>query len=660
MPGRLLFLFFCSYTLISTGLSFKYYLEARPADTPEAPQPVANEAEPLFERAEEHFFSRRYNTSLALFLKVLEQNPEHGRAHSYCGDIYLIQKNYDEAAHHFRIAAEIGPEKHKAEFRLGQIAYLRKDAPAATEHLNRSLELSADFAPSVFYLGLVAWKLEDNRQEAAIKWEKYLSLRPQDPQRVAIQEAIEYLRTEERQPEDPERAPLDLDNLLRTAEPSDSALPLNNVPAGEKPESNNGPDADPSNTSTSTDQTASPSKAELDIARSLGQHPERLDTVLSLARIYSEQGQRQRSLELLEQASKNSDSPALAAALSKELAQQGRSVEARALLRQQIRRKDLGPGEKAEPALELARITQPPLRNSPAEDAERSTQEANDPDKENSGESMQPGSGQDSSSIPEKPTLPENSLPSEEEDFAEALDLLQNGAYRHLNQEQRKEYHLIQARKSFQQGAPSRAYAQTLQILKEDPTDKRGLILAAAIAYQSETGTSFEVYEERIRNLYGEDPDMMLALAALYRSREPEKYGSELKRLQKQFPSHAAIGLAFVDSSMDGNNKDGEAEALSADERIRTLESLLEQNPGHPEILSKYIEARLERGDRQPDLVDLLQRFIQTEQKHPGTFPDLQKWLDRFPDLKSRLAPKEPASEQEAPPASEKDAEGPR
>ncbi|MEQ8353197.1 MAG: tetratricopeptide repeat protein [Leptospiraceae bacterium] len=666
MTGRLLILSLCSYILISAGLSFKYYLNASPLNrtnteklwrNTESPAPPAGgaeqpegaeEPESLFERAEEHFFSRRYNTSLALFLRVLQNNPEHSRAHSYAGDIYLIQKKLDEAEHHFRIAAEIGEEKHKSEFRLGQIAYLKKENREARTHLQQSLEHYPDFPPAVFYLGLVSWKLEDNRREAAQHWEKYLTLKPQDPQKVAIQQAIQYLKEEPGSEAEDSTAqqPLDLDKLLNSVEPQrPGANPVpgkNNVSDSSDPESN-------------SEESSDSDKAFLDIARSLETHPERLTTVLNLAAIQKEQKNYDRASRILEEANRHSDDPRISAELSEIYSEKGQTAAARNLLRKQINRKDLELKDKALPALNLAMITQAspgsPQNSSIDERPSPESEKNQNPDSENSTSSdskpaleKQPSSGDrtetdnpessEENANPEDSANPANNIadakkessPTPAQDFSAAMDILEKQrGYSHLTGEDRKDFHLIQAREAFRNGDSSAAYAQTLRILKEDPADKRGLILAASIAQQSETATSFAVYEERIRSLYGNDPDMMTALAQIYARDDSLKARKLLNDTVKNHPDNVNAALALT-----------ELERIDQPEKaLKRLEALLNKHPQNLRLLQAYVEINVEKGTDNPEFRKLLQRIQQMEKENPGSFPLIQKWNRLYPPAKT-------------------------
>ena len=688
MTGRLISLSLCSYILLSGGLSFKYYMEAsplrmpdferlhrtaQPESTPEGAQDPESDSV-LFERAEEHFFSRRYNTSLALFLRVLQENPEHSRAHSYAGDIYLNQRKLDEAEHHFRIAAEIGEEKHKSEFRLGQIAYLRKDASNARAHLERSLEHYPDFPPAVFYLGLVSWKLEGDRTQAAVHWEKYVTLKPEDPQKIAIQRAIEYLREkpESASPDSEEsRPPLDVEKLLESVDPASGPT---------------GPSGKPADSNQESSQSDVPeSKALLDIARSLEDHPERLPTVLNLARIQKEQGNSNHAQALLEEARKHSDDPALSSELSDLYEESGQTAAARNLLRKEVQRKDLNGEQKALPALKLARITQPlrkalpenagpenpgpgPEQTGPSSDRANDAPEGGDNREErnsqsdpsgnkksepnrsptNSPDQFEENAGKErpasDNSGPQSQTDDSESLgktdpganptrPTPEDDFNLAMQILQeNKGYRYLSEENRKEFFLIQAREAFRRGDSQQAYARTLQILKEDPTDRRGLILAASIAQKSETSTSFSVYEERIRSLYGDDPEMMTALAQIYMQDDPAKGRSLLEETVKKHPESVTATLALVDMEKERN----------PDQALKRLETLIAENPGNLDLLRSYIDLRVKQGPASPELQRLMNRARDIESKNPGSFPELSEWNKLYPPEKTAPDSREP------------------
>ena len=596
----------------------------------------------IFERAEEHFFSRRYNTSLSLFLKVLELNPEHARAHSYAGDIYLIQDKLDEAAHHFRIASEIGDEKHKSEFRLGQIAYLSGDAPAARTHLNQSLEHYPDFPPAIFYLGLVSWKLEEKREEAARHWEKYISLKPQDPQKVAIEQAISYLRTDASTTEENPSGPLDMDRLLNSVDPGSSGPSRQPV----TPNSDSG--------SEGIQQSDSPDPGLLALAQSVKEHPERLNTVMDLSQIYRQQDEKQKALALLEEAHKHSDDAKLSTELAGLYAETGRSQQAREVLRLQLKRSDLPIKEKAYPALQMARITassapenaaasdesnsatNPNQQSKPGdakdsgkpESVESLTEETSSEENQNGrldqGTNTQTDGSETSSNSEAQPDgeAPAKAQNTEAQDYELAMEILEERqGYRHLDSENRKEYHLMQARRAFNQGNKSQAYAGALRVLKEDPTDRKGLILAATVAYQSETATSFAVYEERIRGLYANDPEMLTALARIYAEKEPEKARKQLEDLLKEHPGSPAPTLQLFRLE----------KSEQPEKALKRLEEALARQPDNPALLSAYIEAQIEQKNSSPKFLELLKRVQDLEKKSPGSFPELKKWIQTLP-----------------------------
>lgn len=149
----------------------------------------------LFQRGQDHFFAGRYNTALEVFLIVVEKDPENAAAHSYCGDIYLLQKKYNEAVRHFRVAAELSAESQKEYFRLGQAHYLAKNAGESVKALDRSMQIQESFPPPYFYRALVELNLNQKPKEAAGWFRKYLEVFPESGQKPQLEKAIALLES---------------------------------------------------------------------------------------------------------------------------------------------------------------------------------------------------------------------------------------------------------------------------------------------------------------------------------------------------------------------------------------------------------------------------------------------------------------------------------
>lgn len=138
----------------------------------------------LMERAEEHFFSQRYNVALQLFEVIIKRDPENARAYRFAGDAYLLQGKLKEAEERFHVARELSQEPQEEWFRIAQTRILAKDGKKAEEALHKALALKPDMHLCHFYLGLVAYRLFRDKEKAITHWENYIKSNPADKKKV--------------------------------------------------------------------------------------------------------------------------------------------------------------------------------------------------------------------------------------------------------------------------------------------------------------------------------------------------------------------------------------------------------------------------------------------------------------------------------------------
>lgn len=147
----------------------------------------------LFKKAKKYFFQKKFSMAELLLQDVLQRDPEHHKAYSYLGDIFLNSKRYDAALKMYRRGIDLKPQNAENYFRLGQIYYYKKLSNLALENFRKTLELDSSLNFSYFHIGLTYLMLLRNKEKTIENWRTYLRLAPEDPQYENIRRAIALL-----------------------------------------------------------------------------------------------------------------------------------------------------------------------------------------------------------------------------------------------------------------------------------------------------------------------------------------------------------------------------------------------------------------------------------------------------------------------------------
>lgn len=144
-------------------------------------------------RAERLYFSRKYETAAALLRKIVDEEPENGRANSLLGDIYYIQGRYEKSLSHLMRASELNENKAPDLFRLGQ-AYAKLNRPKeAIRSYQQAYEIDDSMKESLFQLGFVYLSLERNKKKTIEYWQRFVDEAVGDPQREKVATVLKFL-----------------------------------------------------------------------------------------------------------------------------------------------------------------------------------------------------------------------------------------------------------------------------------------------------------------------------------------------------------------------------------------------------------------------------------------------------------------------------------
>ncbi len=145
-------------------------------------------------RAEKLYFSKKYETAAALLRKIVDDEPENGRANSLLGDVYYLQGFHEKALSHLMRASELNENKAPDLFRLGQ-AYekLGKPKEAVRSYL-KAYEQDETMKEALFHTGFVYLSLERNKKKTIEYWQRFVDEAATDPQREKVATVLKFLR----------------------------------------------------------------------------------------------------------------------------------------------------------------------------------------------------------------------------------------------------------------------------------------------------------------------------------------------------------------------------------------------------------------------------------------------------------------------------------
>ncbi len=147
----------------------------------------------LLQKANKYFVQGKFTLAETYYQKYLKQNPEDFIANYNIGKIYYFKQEYDKAIKYLSIALEIKPEP-KIKFLLANSYIEKGDIDRGISMLSNIIKKNSKFAEVYLNLGLVSLKYKNDKDTTINCWEKFLTLKPDDPQAPAIKKALEYLK----------------------------------------------------------------------------------------------------------------------------------------------------------------------------------------------------------------------------------------------------------------------------------------------------------------------------------------------------------------------------------------------------------------------------------------------------------------------------------
>lgn len=149
---------------------------------------------PALKRAEKLFFAKKYETAAALLRKIVEDEPENGRANSLLGDVYYLQGQYEKAISHLLRATELNENKAADFFRLGQTYERMKKSKEAVRAYLKAYENDEAMKEALFQTGFVYLSLDRNKKKTIEYWQKFVDEAHHDPQREKVATVLRFLK----------------------------------------------------------------------------------------------------------------------------------------------------------------------------------------------------------------------------------------------------------------------------------------------------------------------------------------------------------------------------------------------------------------------------------------------------------------------------------
>lgn len=157
------------------------------------PSPAARPKSANLKRAEKLYFAKKYETAAALLRKVVEEEPENGRANSLLGDVYYLQGQYEKALSHLTRASELNESKAADLFRLGQTYEKMKKSREAIRMYLKAYEADETMKEALFQTGFVYLSHERNKKKTIEYWQRFVDEALNDPQREKVATVLKFL-----------------------------------------------------------------------------------------------------------------------------------------------------------------------------------------------------------------------------------------------------------------------------------------------------------------------------------------------------------------------------------------------------------------------------------------------------------------------------------
>jgi tetratricopeptide (TPR) repeat protein len=135
---------------------------------------------------------RTQDEAIAVYLKVLDMDPNHAAAHINLGTLYYNRQEYSAAEKHYRSAIEIDPRYALAYFDLGNVLDETGRVQEAIATYKTAIQLAPTYADAHYNLALAYEKIREPRK-ALQHWRAYVKLDTAGPWAVHAKHQIQRI-----------------------------------------------------------------------------------------------------------------------------------------------------------------------------------------------------------------------------------------------------------------------------------------------------------------------------------------------------------------------------------------------------------------------------------------------------------------------------------
>ena len=148
----------------------------------------------MYKKAEKFFFQKQFDNAESLLKMIVSTQPNHSKALSLMGDIYLFQKAYYKAIQAYERAVEVSSTPFIEHFRMGQSYLELQQFNSAKDQFQRVYRLNPKMKTALFQMGYITLFHERSKQKTIEYWEQFIAEAPNDPQYEKVKRVIELLR----------------------------------------------------------------------------------------------------------------------------------------------------------------------------------------------------------------------------------------------------------------------------------------------------------------------------------------------------------------------------------------------------------------------------------------------------------------------------------
>jgi tetratricopeptide (TPR) repeat protein len=130
--------------------------------------------------------------AIAIYLKVLDMDPNHAAAHINLGTLYYNRQEYALAERHYRSAIQIDPRYALAYFDLGNVLDETGRVQEAIATYKTAIQLAPTYADAHYNLALAYEKIREPRK-ALQHWQTYVRLDTAGPWAVHAKHQIQRI-----------------------------------------------------------------------------------------------------------------------------------------------------------------------------------------------------------------------------------------------------------------------------------------------------------------------------------------------------------------------------------------------------------------------------------------------------------------------------------